>query len=250
MFHCFTFFLVIRFCILRLSLNTPALCPLFHGVSPQGEEKFYQPFVWDNMVGSPPRGRGKVKGAAPPLPRVWITPAWAGKRQRPAICWTLQGDHPRVGGEKPTSSAHCQGPSGSPPRGRGKVRRGHSDDCCCGITPAWAGKRTLPDLREAANGDHPRVGGEKLTIKEKYLWQRGSPPRGRGKDLTDTRHLRGLRITPAWAGKRLKRFHRSGIFISGPIPFHSVLHRPAGSGGSRAGRDGSPAGQPQNTGPA
>ena len=113
-------------------------------------------------------------------------------------CW----DHPRVGGEKPTSSAHCQGPSGSPPRGRGKVRRGHSDDCCCGITPAWAGKRTLPDLREAANGDHPRVGGEKLTIKEKYLWQRGSPPRGRGKDLTDTRHLRGLRITPAWAGKR------------------------------------------------
>jgi len=52
------------------------------------------------------------------------------------------------------------------------------------------------------------------------------------------------------AGKRLKRSHRSGIFISGPIPFHSVLHRPAGSGGSRAGRDGSPAGQPQNAGPA
>jgi len=28
------------------------------------------------------------------------------------------------------------------------------------------------------------------------------------------------------------------------------LHRPAGSGGSRAGRDGSLAGQPQNAGPA
>ena len=40
-------------------MNAPALHPLFHGVSPQGEEKFYQPFVWDNMVGSPPRRRGK-----------------------------------------------------------------------------------------------------------------------------------------------------------------------------------------------
>ena len=68
------------------------------------------------------------------------------------------------------------------------------------------------------------------------------------KEVAD--ELVGVGITPAWAGKRLKRSHRSGIFISGPIPFHSALHRPAGSDGSQAGRDGSPAGQPQNAGPA
>ena len=98
--------------------------------------------------------------------------------------------------------------------------------------------------------DHPRVGGEKQNMLMQMGYNTGSPPRGRGKDETLEVVPQDSGITPAWAGKRLKRSHRSGIFISGPIPFHSVLHRPAGSGGSRAGRDGSLAGQPQNAGPA
>ena len=159
-----------------------------------------------------------------------ITPAWAGKRQRPAICWTLQGDHPRVGGEKNISRIVWYSFRGSPPRGRGKVLCVALCIDFLGITPAWAGKRYWKQL---------------FTLP-----QLGSPPRGRGKECGDTACTTHHGITPAWAGKRLKRSHRSGIFISGPIPFHSVLHRPAGSGGSLAGRDGSPAGQPQNAGPA
>ena len=139
---------------------------------------------------------------------------------------------------------------GSPPRGRGKASPCRSSSSGRRITPAWAGKRLVKDCHEVTPPDHPRVGGEKRVSFTPSATLTGSPPRGRGKvDGGRLCHV-AAGITPAWAGKRLKRSHRSGIFISGPIPFHSVLHRPAGSGGSRAGRDGSPAGQPQNTGPA
>ncbi len=162
----------------------------------------------------------------------------------------MDRDHPRVGGEKLRDPAFFGCWLGSPPRGRGKVRHIHLAAALIGITPAWAGKRSLPEARTSCREDHPRVGGEKFFRRTamRSIW--GSPPRGRGKVPGWPRKQGNPRITPAWAGKRLKRSHRSGIFISGPIPFHSVLHRPAGSGGSRAGRDGSPAGQPQNTGPA
>lgn len=155
-----------------------------------------------------------------------------------------------MGGEKEFQCKDRTEGLGSPPRGRGKVSGKLTRANCARITPAWAGKSRWRFSGRLWSWDHPRVGGEK---PNRILWdnfKRGSPPRGRGKGLDAVEAAGFIGITPAWAGKRLKRSHRSGIFISGPIPFHSVLHRPAGSGGSRAGRDGSPAGQPQNAGPA
>ena len=208
----------------------------------------YQVEYW--ALGSPPRGRGKDERRRPGEIRARITPAWAGKSWPLRDIHNLVWDHPRVGGEKfvrygykfpvggspPRGRGKFQKPidmlqdMGSPPRGRGKVLEFALVFRWCRITPAWAGKSWL------------------WLMLLPWLW--GSPPRGRGKVKLPVCQCFGAGITPAWAGKRLKRSHRSGIFISGPIPFHSVLHRPAGSGGSRAGRDGSPAGQPQNTGPA
>ena len=202
------------------------------------------------MQGSPPRGRGKAPLAAVRQSAVRITPAWAGKRREQEPCQRSRKDHPRVGGEKVTHNTDRKSRSGSPPRGRGKGIQRVVLFITRRITPAWAGKSSTLTKSFPAIQDHPRVGGEKFYVDEVLPGDTGSPPRGRGKDYSDCSKELRLRITPAWAGKRLKRSHRSGIFISGPIPFHSVLHRPAGSGGSRAGRDGSPAGQPQNTGPA
>ena len=179
-----------------------------------------------------------------------ITPAWAGKRSSSQKHAAARGDHPRVGGEKYSPVRLPQRPPGSPPRGRGKEYLSSKVLGIIRITPAWAGKRKSLDAKTKQKKDHPRVGGEKTGAMQLLGTGLGSPPRGRGKVLCRRSIARRYRITPAWAGKRLKRSHRSGIFISGPIPFHSVLHRPAGSGGSRAGRDGSPAGQPQNAGPA
>ena len=200
--------------------------------------------------GSPPRGRGKAAPLYVVVLNLGITPAWAGKRAMDALPSAPAGDHPRVGGEKLILLVTTPGREGSPPRGRGKVPVCGHFGRHTGITPAWAGKRLSAAAFAFASWDHPRVGGEKNVMQLLRQFQQGSPPRGRGK--VHGRRFQGVgkRITPAWAGKRLKRSHRSGIFISGPIPFHSVLHRPAGSGDSRAGRDGSPAGQPQNAGPA
>ena len=200
--------------------------------------------------GSPPRGRGKVTHGEEVLKGERITPAWAGKSSFCHVCQVFDQDHPRVGGEKRLLlGAGCKG-LGSPPRGRGKVWLCAGPRPHLGITPAWAGKSLHFSHFLGGGKDHPRVGGEKCAAAALLHPSLGSPPRGRGKEVLPSGKLPRPRITPAWAGKRLKRSHRSGIFISGPIPFHSVLHRPAGSGGSRAGRDGSLAGQPQNAGPA
>ena len=182
------------------------------------------------LGGSPPRGRGKALHLVPSSKQHRITPAWAGKSAAVDAAAAAARDHPRVGGEKTMRFIIASTVSGSPPRGRGKAFQTPCPGWRERITPAWAGKSRVKQNQIAFWWDHPRVGGEKAARPGQVGRQPG--------------------ITPAWAGKRLKRSHRSGIFISGPIPFHSVLHRPAGSGGSRAGRDGSPAGQPQNTGPA
>ncbi len=215
-----------------------------------GGEKSISCWKRSMPVGSPPRGRGKVAYIGNKNGLDGITPAWAGKSQNCKAVYRHRQDHPRVGGEKGNSHGQPRPPQGSPPRGRGKVVGDDPADGVLGITPAWAGKRFHFLFSEPFLWDHPRVGGEKKMDVSYDVVGTGSPPRGRGKDAVWLYAKVGDGITPAWAGKRLKRSHRSGIFISGPIPFHSVLHRPAGSGGSRAGRDGSPAGQPQNTGPA
>ena len=91
-------------------------------------------------LGSPPRGRGKGPTGQRPLLETRITPAWAGKRQRPAIGCISPWDHPRVGGEKRLHEASFCRVRGSPPRGRGKDAIQRHTACCTGITPAWAGK--------------------------------------------------------------------------------------------------------------
>ena len=197
MFHCFTFFLVIRFCILRLSLNAPALHPLFHGVSPQGEEKFYQPFVWDNMVGSPPHGRGKVGLDGGLSEAVGITPAQAGKSKLALCTPSCPTDHPRACGEKNKELEGVWLPMGSPPHGRGKVMKANKKVKENGITPAWAGKSRECRYALTNEWDHPRVGGEKPARSSCKAVSSGSPPRGRGKVEEDKRQGALLRITPA-----------------------------------------------------
>ena len=51
-------------------------------------------------LGSPPRGRGKVRVMFESLTSTRITPAWAGKSCLCFICVLPSEDHPRVGGEK------------------------------------------------------------------------------------------------------------------------------------------------------
>ena len=159
------------------------------------------------------------------------------------------GDHPRVCGEKPLqSSVNCT-MEGLPPRMRGKVISSLQCDFLSGIIPACAGKSFWPCTVLPRCRDHPRVCGEKNKFQTHGGPVEGSPPRVRGKvcDLTIIRVHHG--ITPAYAGKRLKRSHSIGHFSCILCLFHSVLHRASVSGGSRAGPRAPPCLPAQNTVP-
>ncbi len=88
-------------------------------------EKTYHYELKDWDLGSPPRVRGKENHAV----RCWgvykITPACAGKRAVIAATDAIPRDHPRVCGEKFTTSRVSGLAIGSPPRVRGKVQAGH-----------------------------------------------------------------------------------------------------------------------------
>ena len=169
----------------------------------------------DLIEGSPPRVRGKVfsEGLLPVIP----------------------GDHPRVCGEKSGLMRSNATGTGSPPRVRGKDVSGADATPWIRITPACAGKSFTSMKCFRAIQDHPRVCGEKTEIAYVVFLSEGSPPRVRGKALSKEETPITDRITPACAGKRLKRSHSIGHFSCILCLFHSVLHRASVSGGSRAG---------------
>ena len=112
-------------------------------------------------------------------------------------------DYPRVGGEE-TRPAGRQSPNpGLPPRGRGRGMLAHGVANVRGITPAWAGKRLIPHLIYCHCQDYPRVGGEEICFDIDVYYIIGLPPRGRGRGRRGCLMLGNLRITPAWAGKRM-----------------------------------------------
>ena len=152
-------------------------------------------------MGSPPRGRGKVERVPEVRPGHRITPAWAGKSAQQQVQMWVVWDHPRVGGEKFSTSWRMVPPLGSPPRGRGKAEKDTQRIIAAGITPAWAGKSPDPRSDYQRFRDHPRVGGEKPGVCYTQCAKRGSPPRGRGKGWKAQEIKGKYGITPAWAGK-------------------------------------------------
>ena len=151
--------------------------------------------------GSPPRVRGKARGAWDAKARKGITPAYAGKRtipQRPTPTWR---DHPRVCGEKFLKQVESLSYLGSPPRMRGKVHLTAYFFIIWGITPACAGKSCRRCPQRSRSRDHPRVCGEKADNDYDEKPIEGSPPRMRGKDSDGGQRASASRITPAYAGK-------------------------------------------------
>ena len=119
---------------------------------------------WKNeveLVGSPPRVRGKDAIQRHPSCGFGITPACAGKRRLSAKTASRSRDHPRVCGEKLVQFVHFRCPKGSPPRVRGKVDAATLTLKARGITPACAGKRIWFLDNSILARDHPRVCGEK-----------------------------------------------------------------------------------------
>ena len=100
---------------------------------------------------------------------------------------------------------------------RGKGKRGSNSQWHQRITPAYAGKRRITLLNYAPRKDHPRVCGEKLSRRRRRPAATGSPPRMRGKVCTVPLRPLGVRITPAYAGKRLLN-HSDPLITRGSPP--------------------------------
>ena len=168
-----------------------------------GGEKFINIGKKSGVKGSPPHGRGKAEQLFDVGDALGITPAWAGKSWKRQGRTSTRRDHPRMGGEKLEKTRPDIYPEGSPPHGRGKVHPLCSLGGFLRITPAWAGKRLRCCICCRISADHPRMGGEKRGTSAMAANAWGSPPHGRGKACAVGRTDGWLRITPAWAGKRL-----------------------------------------------
>ena len=133
--------------------------------------------------GSPPHVRGKAAFGRECYYPYGITPACAGKRQALAKALSRSRDHPRMCGEKVSSTSPIKCLKGSPPRMRGKVVKEVTGQTATRITPAYAGKSSSRGVRTCFEKDHPRVCGEKRSQSTSASRRAGSPPRMRGKGI-------------------------------------------------------------------
>ena len=155
--------------------------------------------------------RGKVAFNSAGLVAGRITPACAGKRRHHSLLEKTDQDHPRVCGEKYSTSGIHALSEGSPPRVRGKVGRVLAHSVILRITPACAGKRLRRHSWPQESEDHPRVCGEKGAKDITDCSGLGSPPRVRGKDVKPGVSRPIYRITPACAGKSLHQYPSASI---------------------------------------
>ena len=145
--------------------------------------------------------RGKVEQREQMQISIRITPAYAGKSVAGRASCIYPQDHPRLCGEKIPSVYSDIINLGSPPPMRGKGIITLVRLRMIRITPAYAGKSCCRISFFLRIGDHPRLCGEKHSLKPLLLFNRGSPPPMRGKAITADIVLFEVGITPAYAGK-------------------------------------------------
>ena len=157
------------------------------------------------IEGSPPQVRGKLVDIVVWVVGLRITPAGAGKTSR--VCfraWVLW-DHPRRCGENGKPKTHNPRTKGSPPQVRGKPPGEGSVVTYTRITPAGAGKTITAQVGTFQAKDHPRRCGENRTGAAALTRRMGSPPQVRGKLAVSGFFAAPVGITPAGAGKTIRR---------------------------------------------
>ena len=161
-----------------------------------------------DIVGSPPRMRGKLFLWIDNGKEARITPAHAGKTPLRGRGLRRRSDHPRACGENLYGVRASLSQCGSPPRMRGKRPRPVSAAESPRITPAHAGKTCAFMSMKSLYADHPRACGENAKGGQQLTPDSGSPPRMRGKPSLEECRIIEQRITPAHAGKTAGRCGR------------------------------------------
>ena len=158
--------------------------------------------------------RGKLTGKLSASCRQGITPAGAGKTPESLIPTSFSKDHPRRCGENRMGRCYSFKKLGSPPQVRGKRRYLFLKAVRYRITPAGAGKTKKQEAGNYYIKDHPRRCGENRPQRLSAMSALGSPPQVRGKHEGSGTNIYSSGITPAGAGKTLKRSFRNQPFCS------------------------------------
>ena len=153
------------------------------------------------ILGSSPRGRGKLLARAQSDMLQRLIPARAGKTSHPQARSYLLAAHPRAGGENLRDALEAFAFTGSSPRGRGKRQGPQCSLLFSRLIPARAGKTWKQTRRRQNDSAHPRAGGENGGLPGVPGMLYGSSPRGRGKRPMPRRLATMLGLIPARAGK-------------------------------------------------
>ena len=155
----------------------------------------------DGRSGSPPHARGRRHLRIRSARAFRITPACAGKTFLFRFVSLFEWDHPRMRGEDAAANATTSIVAGSPPHARGRRFPCIRVDEIFGITPACAGKTSIPPGENRTVTDHPRMRGEDVVSEVVDFREEGSPPHARGRPTPNADFRVGGGITPACAGK-------------------------------------------------
>ena len=157
------------------------------------------------IIGSSPRGRGKLYHMGRLLCCFGLIPAWAGKTWPFQVACLFAWAHPRVGGENAGVAHTSDLEGGSSPRGRGKRVLSHPPPARIGLIPAWAWKTASASWPAFHQPAHPRVGGENADEDLMDLVDAGSSPRGRGKQPRVRQNLARRMAHPRVGGENNSR---------------------------------------------
>ena len=114
---------------------------------------------------------------------------------------------------------------GSPPLTRGTDLYNFLIYPSIRITPAYAGNSPSVASIGIAATDHPRLRGEQSCQSPLPKRYGGSPPLTRGTDLKSLDIGQAVRITPAYAGNRLKKSPKYNIVVFESPTIYLVQNR-------------------------
>ena len=155
--------------------------------------------------GSPPLARGRLKNSRHNLTSLRLTPACAGKTKPLGPHRWFMRAHPRLRGEDAADLSVQRRRVGSPPLARGRLDL--SFDALIGLrlTPACAGKTPFPEAPGNLSTAHPRLRGEDKEVLATAAIVPGSPPLARGRLTQIAKEGNKMGLTPACAGKTMRR---------------------------------------------
>ena len=150
--------------------------------------------------GSSPHTRGTPRQPAARGRETRFIPAYAGNATRSSLSPLNISVHPRIRGERPSTSSLGSRNAGSSPHARGTLGENKGDPVEIRFIPACAGNAREQCRRGRLRSVHPRMRGERaLTIGGAVL-AAGSSPHARGTRLRRDRAALVARFIPACAG--------------------------------------------------